>query len=117
MKKELVVKRNGFEGIDDLVGHLLSTKSDIDSLIKLLQTNHKSLENKILVRYIVTQSAGKTCEFINGKGYKTANGKKFYPKDVSELIKSGVGNVDPSLLDLSRQIFDKNWKGVSRRYN
>lgn len=117
MKKELVVKRKGFESVEELIEHLSSTKSDIDSLIALLKTNHKYLENKILIQYIVTQSGVKTCEYLNGKGYKTANGKKFYPSDITELIKSGRGNVNPNLLDLSRQIFDKNWKAVSRRYN
>ena len=113
MNREILIKRNGFEDTNDLIEHLLSTKSEIESVIKLLRTPQKSLENKILVQYIVTQSAGKTCEFLNGKGYKTANDKKFYPSDISELIKSGIGNVDPDLLVLSRQIFDKNWKAVS----
>ena len=117
MKKELVVKRNGHATKQALIEHLLNTKSEIESFVKILQSPQQSIEDRIMVQYILTQSAGKTCEFLNGEGYKTANGKKYYPRDITDLIKSESENINPILLNLAGQIFDKNWKSVSRRYN
>lgn len=117
MKKELIIKRNGFSNKEELIEHLLIAKSDIDSLIEILRSPQKLMEDKILIQYILTQSGVKTCELLNREGYKTTNGKKYYPKDITDVIKNGSEKVNLTLLNLAGQIFDKNWKSVSKHHN
>ena len=117
MKKEIIINKKGYKSKKDLIDYMKQTKSEIESLIKILKSPGKAIENKIIIQYILTQSIIKTCDKINKEGHKTDNGNKYSPSDVSELIKKGNDKVNPTLLELSRHILDKNWKGVSRRYN
>jgi len=105
-----------YKTIPELIVILKSEKEIINSYIKALSTEPASFEDEIIIKYIETKSTLKTADFVKSKNIRSPKGTVYAARDVSEIIKNDTSKVNPVLLIIARDIFNKNTKAVIHAY-
>jgi len=105
-----------YQTISELVALLEADKEELDARIKALQTPPASFEEELLLKYIETRSTIKAAEFAKRKGIKSAKGTVFAGGDVSSLVRNESNSINPVILRIAREIFEKNTESVIRAY-
>lgn len=105
-----------YKTIAELIALLEANKEELVARITALQAPTSTFEEELLLRYIETRSTIKAAEFAKLKGIKSTKGTLFAGGDVSALVKNGSNSVNPVLLRMAREIFEKNSEIVIRAY-
>ncbi len=105
-----------YQTISELVALLRADREELDARINTLQTPPSSFEEELLLKYIETRSTIKAAEFAKRKGVKSTKGTVFAASDVSSLVRNGSNSVNPIILRIAREIFEKNSENVFRAY-
>lgn len=106
-----------YQTIDELIVLLEMERDELEKRIFALKQPCSIFEEELIVNYIETRSTVKAAEFAKSKGIKSPKGTVFSSGDVSEIIKSAGNSINPTLLRIAKEIFDKNTKAVIRAYN
>ncbi|MFH1011689.1 MAG: recombinase family protein, partial [bacterium] len=117
--KKLYVSGSGQMVITDIqneIGKLNERVAFMMALTAALQKAPTSLNEEIFQKYIEIESAPKVAKIIRDKGIRTKRNTSFQPGDISDIIKNGDSGVDPVLVKMAHEIFNKNTKAVARQY-
>ena len=104
---------------DDIVGlsdQLRAIKLEVEARLEALEIEPTNFEEEIICRYVACRSTVKVAEFAKAKGIRSPKGTVFAGGDVSAIIKSGKNCSNQKLLQMAREIFDKNTEAVIRAY-
>ena len=111
-----------FTSLQDLITSLgediervLIEKKRIELLIANLNNPKDTIEEKLIIEYLVTRSTPKVAQYAKSIGHRTGN-RNFSPGDMSELIKNGSPNISPTLLETAQFIFNVNKTSVMRQH-
>lgn len=102
--------------LTELIYKLEAEQNKIQLVLDALKKPRKTIEEKLFIEYLITQSTVKVAELAKQNEYKTASKRIFSPSDMSTLIENGCNNVPQCLIDLAREIFSNNKKAVTRAY-
>jgi hypothetical protein len=102
--------------IQNEIGKLNERVAFMMALTAALQKAPTSLNEEIFQKYIEIESAPKVAKIIKDKGIRTKRNTSFQPGDISDIIKNGDSGVDPVLVKMAHEIFNKNTKAVARQY-
>jgi len=105
-----------YQTIGELIAILETDRDELEERITALRQPCSSFEEELIIKYIKTRSTVKVAEYAKSKGIKSPKGTVFAGSDVSEIIKSGGDSINPVLLRMAKEIFDKNTKAVIRAY-
>lgn len=86
------------------------------SLIAALQKEPASLNEEVFQKYIEFESTPKVAKFIRDKGIRTKRNTSFQPGDISDIIRNEYHDIDPVLVKMAHEIFNRNTKAVARQY-
>jgi hypothetical protein len=100
--------------LDQLIRNLKEEKAEIERRIVALETAPKSVEERLLREYIRTRSTARTADYAKEQGIRSSNGRAFAPRDVSDIIIGEGPGINPALLRIAREIFDRNRQAASR---
>lgn len=105
-----------YQTIEELLLLLEMDRKELDERISALKKPSSTFEEELIIKYIETRSTVKAAEYAKAKGIKSPKGTVFAGGDVSEIIKNGSNSVNPVLLRIAKEIYDKNTKAVIRAY-
>jgi hypothetical protein len=98
------------------IGKLNKRLAFMISLIAALQKEPISLNEEIFQKYIELESTPKVAKIIRDKGIRTKRNTSFQPSDISDIIRNEYHDIDPALVKVAHEIFNKNTKAVARQY-
>lgn len=102
--------------LQDLIEALKADRDDIQSIIDSLNAPKNTIEEKLIIEYLVTRSTVRAAELARSLNHSSPNNKTFAPTHMSELINNGSPNISPNLLAMARKIFGANKKAVMYAY-
>lgn len=105
-----------YNSIKQLIEILKEQKEEIDYRIEALKTEPTCFEEELIIKYIEKRSTPKVAEYAKKRGKRTQRGTVYQAPDISKLIKEDNDKINPVLLRIAREIFNKNFKAVSRQY-
>lgn len=108
--------KSRYTSIPELIRNLESERERINNYISALSSALVSFEDEVIFKYIKTRSTVKTAAFVKLKDIKSPKGTVYAANYVSEIIKNSNSQVNPVLLLIARDIFNKNTKAVIHAY-
>ncbi len=100
--------------LEQLIKNLKEEKLEIEQRIVALETAPKCVEEQLLREYIRTRSTARTAQYAKEKGIRSPNGTVFAPRDVSDIIIGEGSEINPALLRIAREIFERNRRAAAR---
>lgn len=103
-------------GIQNQINRLNDRVNLLNALVTVLQRAPRSLHEEIFQKYIELESTTKVAKYIRDKDIRTQRNTSFHPNDISDIIKNEYQDVDPALVIIAHEIFNKNTKAVAQKY-